>query len=306
MQVTKTRIYTGAAVEVSPEIAMKSLAICAALLATIVAAAQSPNATETGNESAAGLGKQVANPLSDLWLMQFQQNNNWIGMPGKRGDQVQSNLQFQPLMPVRLTGDWNLVTRPVMQLFNSMRYLDRTGQSRRTTGFGDMVFAFALSPGHDLVGSWLLAAGPTFIFPTATESMLGQHKWQFGPTVAVGYLGKSFIAFVFPQQWFSIGGSGRKTSQMSMQYGFVYFFSNGWSLGTNPDMLVDWEAPRNERVVFPSGLQVGKLSKIGSLPVKFDLQGQYYAVHPENYGSKWGVQLQVTPVIPSLIKGKIF
>src|SRR4051794_7497802 len=28
---------------------------------------------------------------------------------------------------------------------------------------------------------------------------------------------------------------------MSTQYAFVYFFSNGWSIGTTPDMLVNWQ-----------------------------------------------------------------
>src|SRR5271157_2440221 len=123
--------------------------------------------------------------------------NNWVGMPSNQGDRVQSNLQFQPLISVKLTDNWNLLTRPVLQLFSSTPYLDQTGKANRVTGFGDTVFAFALSPGPALVGNWLLAAGPTFIFPTATESLLGQNKWQFGPTVAVGYLGKHFIAYVF-------------------------------------------------------------------------------------------------------------
>lgn len=279
---------------------------CVILLATAAAEGQSADSLESRNRSAAELGKQVANPLSDVWLMQFEQNNNWIGVPQKQGDRVQSDLFFQPLIPLRLTGDWKLVTRPVLQLFNSEPYVGPAGQSLRATGFGDMIFAFALSPGPELVGKWLLAAGPTFIFPTATEPALGQNKWQLGPTTAVGYLGKSFIAYVFPQQWFSIGGNGPKTSQMSTKYAFVWFFSKGWSIGTNPDMLVDWEAKRNNRVTFPVGLQVGKLTKLGPLPVKFDLQGQYYAVRPQNYGPKWGAQLQITPAIPSLIKGKIF
>jgi hypothetical protein len=293
-------------VKFPPAIPTRSIAVWIALLAALHALGQSTGVAEANDQSAAELGKQVANPLSDMWLMQFQQNNNWIGMPSKNGDRVESNLQFQPLMPVKLTANWNLVTRPVLQLFSSEPYLDQEGRSQRTTAFGDMVFALALSPGHNLVGNWLLAAGPTFVFPTATEPMLGQKKWQFGPTAAVGYLGRSFIAYVFPQQWFSIGGDGPKTSQMSTQYAFIYFFHNGWSIGTNPDMLVDWEAPRKNRVTFPVGLQVGKLTKVGPIPVKIDLQPQYYPVHPQIYGSKWGVQLQITPVIPSLIKRTIF
>ena len=272
--------------------------------------AQSPDATANqasgpDNQAAAAASKQAANPLASAWLWQFQENSTWVEMPANGGHRVQSNLQFQPLVSAKLTDNWTLVSRPVLQLFNSAPYVDQAGQARRVTGFGDMILAFAVSPGHKLVGNWLLAAGPTFILPTATKSLLGQHKWQAGPTAAVGYVGKHFITYVFPQQWFSIGGSGRTTSQMSMQYAFVYFLKDGWSVGTNPNLLVNWKATSGNRVTSPIGLQVGKLRKIGHTPVKFDVQVQYYAVRPDVFGPKWNVQLQVTPIMPSLIKRKL-
>jgi hypothetical protein len=264
--------------------------------------AQQPSAAE--NDSAAEASKQAANPLASVWLMQFQQNNTWLGMPSNGGNRVQSNLQFQPLMSVKLTDDWSLVTRPVLQLFNATPSQDQAGQSNRVTGFGDTAVALALSPGHRLVGNWLLAAGPTFIFPTATDSRIGQDKWQVGPAAAVGYVGKNFVTYVFPQQWFSVGGDGRRTRQMSLIYAFVRTLPNGWTVGTNPNMFVDWEAPSGNKVSFPVGLQVGKLRKLGPMPVKFDLQVQYYAVHPQVYGSKWNLQLQITPILPALIGRK--
>ena len=264
--------------------------------------AHEPTAAE--NDSAAEASKQAANPLASVWLMQFQQNNSWLGMPASGGNRVQSNIQFQPLMSVKLTDDWSLVTRPVLQLFNATPSQDQAGQSNRVTGFGDTAVALALSPGHRLVGNWLLAAGPTFIFPTATDSRIGQDKWQVGPAAAVGYVGKNFVTYVFPQQWFSVGGDGRRTRQMSLIYAFVRTLPNGWTVGTNPNMFVDWEAPSGNKVSFPVGLQVGKLRKLGPMPVKFDLQVQYYAVHPQVYGSKWNVQLQITPILPALIGRK--
>ena len=103
--------------------------------------------------------------------MQIQQNTNWMGMPGNKGNRVQSNLQFQPLIWVKLTDDWNLITRTVVQMFSTTPFLDQTGQDKRTTAFGSAL-ALALSPGRGLVGNWLLAAGPTFIFPTATNSLI--------------------------------------------------------------------------------------------------------------------------------------
>jgi hypothetical protein len=69
------------------------------------------------------------------------------------------------------------------------------------------------------VGNWLLAVGPTFIFPTATESKLGQNDWQGGPTAALGYAGQHFLTYVFPQQWFKMGGDGQTSKQMDAHHG---------------------------------------------------------------------------------------
>jgi hypothetical protein len=269
--------------------------------------------------SEAGLSKEIANPLSNLWLLQMQQNNTLMGMPLSNGTQVQSNLQFQPLVPIRVRPHWNLISRPVMQVFSSQPYPIVTSinpnsgpinsETKRSTGFGDMILATALSPDSSLVGNWILAAGTTFVFPTATQHVLGQDTWQAGPAVALGYKGGKWLAFVFPQHWWKIGGRGTKTNQTLVQYNFGWNFDNGWSVGSSPNLTVNWEAPRDQRVSFPVGLQVGKLLHAGPMPVKVELQAMYYAVRPTyTYGTaipspKWGFQLQLTPVIPSLIHG---
>jgi hypothetical protein len=268
-------------------------------------------------QSAAGLSKEIANPLSNLWLLQVQQNNTFTEVPLGNGTYVQSNLQFQPLVPIKVLPHWSLISRPVIQVFSSQPYPvvssvnTNTTQvdMNRTTSFGDMVFATALSPDSSLVGNWLLAAGATFVFPTATQRVLGQDTWQAGPTLALGYKGNKWLAFVFPQHWWKIGGEGRKTNQTNVQYNFSWNFDSGWSVGTSPNLTVNWEAPRDQRLSFPLGLQVGKLLHAGRMPVKVDLQAMYYAVRPTHtYASvvpspKWGFQLQFTPVIPSLIHG---
>jgi hypothetical protein len=266
----------------------------------------STDAPSADSQASAELAKQASNPLSSAWLIQMQQNNNWVGMPLKREDRVDSELLLQPLLSVKLTNQWTLLARPILTLFNSTPYVAATGVDQRTTGFGDMVLAFALSPRPLLKGRLTIAAGPTFIFPTATDNLLGQQTWQAGPDVGIVVSGKHYLAFVFPQQWFKIGGDGAKTNQLSAIYDFTYFLKNGWSVGTEPNLVVDWQAARNQRVTFPVGLQVGKLCKCGHTPTLFQLQFEYYPVHPTLYGPKWNAQLQVTPTIPSLIKRKIF
>jgi hypothetical protein len=186
------------------------------------AAATESSASE--DQSAAELGKQASNPLSSGWLMQTQQNNNWVGMPSNHGDRVQSDLLFQPLVNVKLTDDWTLFTRPVLTLFDSTPFVNPNGHGERTTAFGDTVLAFAVAPRSFFGGHLTIAAGPTFIFPTASDHLLGQQTWQLGPDLGVVWSGKHFIAFAFPQQWFKIGGGGAKTNQLA-RFGILPTFS---------------------------------------------------------------------------------
>ena len=90
---------------------------------------------------------------------------------------------------------------------------------------------------------------------------------------------------------------------MNIQYFFVYLPGDGWGTGTSPNMLVNWYANKSgNEVTFLIGLNVSKVIKIGPLPVKFQVQGQYMPVHPDVLGQKWNLQFAITPVIPKLIK----
>lgn len=106
-------------------------------------------------------------------------------------------------MPLALTDGLNLITRPVFQLMNSTPYVNESGNLHRVTGFGDTILATMLSPSPKLAGPWLLSLGPTFIFPTASNSCLGQNKWQIGPAGVFGCLGDKWLAGVFPNSGFS-------------------------------------------------------------------------------------------------------
>lgn len=212
------------------------------------------------------------------------------------------------MLPVSFTQDWNLISRPVVPLLNSNSYLNQSGNLHRVTGFGDTVLVSMLSPTDRLVRNWLIPAGPIFIFPTATNTRLGQNKWQLGPAGVLGYLGEKYIVGVFPQQWWSVGGAGSNTvSQFHCQYFASYFLRDGWSVGTAPNILVNWYAKKNSNLLtFPIGLSVSKVQKIGILPVRFALQAQYMPVQPDAFDQKWNLQVIVSPVIPKLIKGNVF
>jgi hypothetical protein len=290
------------------------LCLAVGLVATSLWAADAPVTTApSGGEpevSLTEINKKLTNPVSDLWSIAFQQNNYMLDMGAGQPDHWNSNLNFQPVLPVALTSNWNLITRPVITLFNSVPHPDphNPADIERTTGFGDTVLMELVSASPKLVGNWLLGLGPTFIFPTASSDYTGQGKWQVGPAAMLGYLSKKWILGGLLQNWTSFGGSGNQNvNQMNLQPFAAYFLPDGWSIGYSGNILANWNADNAGDVwTVPLGLSVGKVLKIGKLPVRIALAGQYMVHHPDTFGQKWNIQFMVVPVIPKLIKGNLF
>jgi hypothetical protein len=76
-------------------------------LVVLVMAGTAPGLAQEETE----LAKQVQNPVTDLISVSFQSNFNFGVGPD---DDLQYILSIQPVMPFRLTGDWNLITRTIL------------------------------------------------------------------------------------------------------------------------------------------------------------------------------------------------
>jgi hypothetical protein len=261
----------------------------------------SSSSTEDTDKSSSELNRELTNPVSSLWSIANQFNNFELN-----NGHWNNNWNFQPVLPLSLTKDWNLITRPVMPFYNIVPHPTESGEWERDAGLGDLALVELLSPAHS--GNWILGVGPTAIFPTATSVFTGQGKWQLGPTLVAGYLTKQYFIGVFPQQWWSIGGEHGKpdTNQMNLQPIATLFFPDGWSLGYSGNILANWNAPSEDVWTVPIGLGLAKVVKFGRLPVKIQLAVQYMPVHPREFGQEWNVQVSITPVIPKLIKGVLF
>ena len=262
------------------------------------------------NASLTEINKKLTNPVSSIWSITFQQNNYRLTFD--KPDAVtrwSSNLLFQPVLPVSITDDWNLITRPVIPLFVSQPHPNPNDprKNARNTNFGDTTLLQLISPSPRLAGNWLLGLGPTWMFPTAGSDYTGQGKWQVGPGALVGYLSDKWILGLFPQFWWSFAGpnSREQTGQMNLQPVASYFLPDGWSVGYSGNVLANFEAKHDNTWTVPIGLQVAKVVKLGKLPVRFGLAGQWMPVHPDEAGQKWNIQLVVAPVIPKLIRGNL-
>jgi hypothetical protein len=135
--------------------------------------------TETGEEESetAKLQRQTQNPVSDLISVPFQHNFNFHVGPK---DVTQYVLNVQPVIPISLNEDWNLITRWITPIINQPSPAKGV---RSVAGLGDINPSFFLSPAKSSKLIWGL--GPTFTLPTATDSLLGAGKWDAGPTAVV-------------------------------------------------------------------------------------------------------------------------
>ena len=103
-------------------------------------------------ESASELNRELTNPVSSIWSIANQFNNFELN-----NGQWNNNWNFQPVMPVSLTKDWNLITRPVMPFYNIVPHETSPGEFARDAGLGDLALVELLSPAHS--GNWILGAG---------------------------------------------------------------------------------------------------------------------------------------------------
>ena len=301
--------------------------------------AQAPSSPSTttapegsGEPSMAELAQKSNNPLSDVWLLLSQNDTTLFEGDLVDDTKVFNSFKFQPVMPVPLFEQkWNLIFRPVFQiqsvpLDKDVGRLAGVNQDQiavnpdllslvqdpfgRTTGLGDTVLLTLLGPNR--TDGFVYGAGLTSIFPTATEDVLGQGKWQAGPSLLLLRLGNKQGGFgldyfnigILAQHWWSYAGDDdrRSTNQTDIQY-FINWRLNATQLiGMTPNLRINWKADDDNKVSFPIGLGTIGLFKMGRLPVRWGIEVQYYVVRPDNIGPEWNFKLFFSPVILNPLK----
>ena len=249
-----------------------------------------PTERERLLETLSEIDRNLTNPVSNTWSLAFTLSNYLLSSPTSYNPEF----KFEPLCPLKLTAHWSLILKPEFILVDSMPYSNSQGNEARATGLGDTSLPVLLT--HERA-NWILAFGPTFMAPTATSQQTGAGKWQVGPAVAFGYLSKHLMLVLFPQQWWSFAGQSNRssTSHLKLQYYINCFLPDGWSVGTSPSILVNWNEKDGQKLTFPVGIGVSKVLKLFGVAVKFGLDVQYMPIRPDSYGQEWNVEFSIVP-----------
>jgi hypothetical protein len=246
--------------------------------------------TEPEGDQAAELAKQLQNPVASLISIPFQ--NNFDFNLGQNGDGFKYTLNFQPVIPLSLSKDYNLIIRTILPIISQDDVIPGTSQS----GLGDIVQSFFFSPKKP-VGGLILGFGPVFLYPSATDALLGSEKWGAGPTgLLLKQTGGWTYGLLFNQIWSYAGESDRNYVSATFLQPFIsYTTKTKTTFGLNTESTYDWH---NSQWTVPINLSISQLIKVGKMPLSLALGFKYYAEAPSN-GPDWGVRFVVTPLFPT-------
>jgi hypothetical protein len=282
------------------ERATRLLLVTAVLVMPWTAVAQQPSASPPDEDARTlDLAKKTQNPIADLISLPLQNNLNF-GYGAKdapHSSSTQYVLNIQPVLPGKVTNEWNLITRPIIPVIRQPDLID----GGETWGLADIQLQTYLSPsGTDKV-TW--GVGPVFQFPSATDGKkLGTQKWSAGPgAVVLTQPGKWVIGALANNLWSFAGDSDREdVNLMTIQPFINYNFGKGWYVSTSPIITANWEAHGSDNTwTVPVGGGFGRIIRIGKLPINLNAQAFDNVVKPDDDATAdWTLRLQVQFLFP--------
>jgi hypothetical protein len=166
----------------------------------------------------------------------------------------------------------------------------------QTNGLGDTTFTAFVSPKKTSQLIW--GVGPVFLLPTATDEVLGSDKWGAGASVVLLTMpGKWVIGSLFSNIWSFAGSGEQDVNLFTWQYFINYNLPGGWYLSSAPIITANWEEDKGNKWIIPFGGGVGRIFRIGKLPMNAQVQAFYNAAKPD-LGPDWTLRLQLQFLFP--------
>lgn len=257
-----------------------SAAIAVALIPTLAGA----------QDSDAELAMKLANPVSSLISVPFQFNYDCcFGVD----DGARETLNIQPVVPVSLSQDWNVIIRTITPLIHQERISPQQGA---TSGFGDITQSFFFSPKQPWHGV-IWAIGPAFLWPIGTAE-LGSKRWGAGPTALVLRQDGGWSYGVLANHIWSYADAGHHekpgVSQTFVQPFLSYTTREHITYGLNTESAYNW---KTGSWTVPVNATVAKIYNFGGQRVQLTGGAKVYLAS-EDKGPDWGLRFVATFLFP--------
>lgn len=269
------------------------LLILAIVVSTLSRGVLPASAQESSEQQTSAIAKQAQNPIANLISVPLE--NDFYPHTGmdKEDSYV---LEMKPVVPFKLSNDWNLITRTVIPV---AQVPDLAPGVNGTSGLGDIQESLFFSPTKPSPGGLIWGAGPVISFPTATEDVLGTKKLSIGPSAVVLTIKGHWLFGTLVQNLFSVAGPSERSNvnQMLVQPFVNYNMRHGWYLTSSPIITSNWEVNGNDRWTVPVGGGIGKIVHFGKLPVSTYAQVFRNVQRPDGTTS-WSARFEMTFLFP--------
>jgi hypothetical protein len=246
--------------------------------------------------SDADLAEKLSNPVAAMISLPFQFNYDQNIGPVDDGHKTYMN--FQPVVPVHLNPDWNMIVRVILPVVDQSDIFPGAGSQ---FGLGDTTTEIFFSPTKPTDGGWIWGVGPAMLIPTATDDLLGAKKWGLGPTAVFlrqshGWTYGALVNHIWSVA--SVKGNNEDRpdiSQTFLQPFLSYTTPTAWTYGANLESTYDW---KSSQWAVPMNLTVAKLVRFGTQPVSFTGGVGYWLDHTDTGPKGWRFRVVVTVLIP--------
>jgi len=246
------------------------------------------NAQEKNSASAEELAKQLANPVAALISVPLQNNFEFGVGPF---DGFKYNLNIQPVIPVSLGENWNMISRTIVPVISQS---DVTARGNSETGLGDVAQSLYFSP-KEVQNGLVWGVGPILLIPTATNDALGMKKWTIGPNALLLKIKGQWTYGALVNHMWSYAGTGTGDINATFFQPFVtYATKTGSSVTVASENTQSWNFD-----IFGgfAGVYYSKVTSFGNQMVQLGGGPKfYYGNNPMN--PKWGIRANLILLFP--------
>lgn len=238
------------------------------------------------------LAKKLANPVAALISVPIQANFDQNIGPDEKGEVWRTNIQ--PVIPVSLNENWNLITRTILPVVDQT---DVPVPGKGQSGLGDITQSFFFSPKQPTANGVVWGVGPVILMDSATDDALGAEKWAAGPTfVALKQSGPWTFGVLLNHLESFAGEDDRADISATFAQPFMsYITKTKTTFGLNLESTYDWES---DQAVVPVNLTVSQLLKAGDQLFQVGGGVRYWLDSPDNAAEGWGFRMQLTLLFP--------